>query len=160
MDGNASFPQDGDTGRDEVVVSSSEQVDTQVGHGAVGIDQGRRDHDGDFTSVTFDSSDDSPPTRDQGSQTLTPHLVNNMTQYSDPDHFGSDTSTNETESSSRRPVLFSAQAAPRRTRRRLLVSDWLLPNPPITEDSVQYTGNGHLSAQTDEPGSADARPPQ
>ena len=159
MEGSASFCRTGEDGLNGGSTSEQEHTDALAGQVPVDIEEGRQDHDGDFTSVTFNSSDDEPPTRDRGTQTMVPHLVNNVTQYSDPDHFGTDTDTDETTSSSRRPVLFSSLGA-RRRRHRLRVSDWLMPNPPITESSIQYTGNGHSSVRPDEPENTDARPPQ
>ena len=102
----------------------------------------------DFTSVEWSSSDAEPPTKDQAVQTMAPHLVNEWTQYSDPDDIGSETDTGESTNSSQRPVLFASTGA---RRRRLWVADWLMPDHAATEDSIQYTGNGHTGGRAEEP---------
>ena len=102
----------------------------------------------DFTSVAWNSSDDKPSTKDQAVQTMAPHMVNEMTQYSDPDDFGSDTDSGESTNSSQRPVLFASIGT---RRRRLRVSDWLMPDQTATADSIQYTGNGHAGDRAARP---------
>ena len=159
MDGGDSFYQTGEDGLTGGSPSERERMDAEAGQVPVDGEEGRWDRDRDFTSVTFDSSDDEPPTRDRSAQTIAPHQVNAATQYSDPDHFGTDTETDESTSSSRRPVLFSALGA-RRRRHRLRVSDWQMPNPSVSESSIRYTGNGHRPGQHDGPESTNIRPPQ
>ena len=106
---------------------------------ASGYAEERQNKD-DFTSVAFTSSDDELPTKEQATQTIAPHMVNEMTQYSDPNEFGSGTDTDASTNSSLQPVIYSALGA---RRRRLQVSDWLMPDQPPTAGSIQYTGNGH-----------------
>ena len=101
---------------------------------------GESQNNDDFTSVAFTDSDDELSTKEQATQTIAPHMVNDMTQYSDPDEFGSGTDTDASTNSSLQPVIFSALGA---RRRRLQVSEWLMPDQPPTADSIQYTGNGH-----------------
>ena len=102
----------------------------------------------DFASVAWSSSDYEPSTKDQAVQTMDPHMVNEMTQYSDPDDFGSDTDSRESTPSSQRPIIFASIGA---GRRRLRVSDWLMPDQTATADSIQYTGNGHAGARAARP---------
>ena len=109
--------------------------------------EGGPDND-DFTSVAWSSSDYEPSTKDQAIQTMAPHMVNEMTQYSDPDDFGSDTDSGESTNSSQRPVIFASIGA---RRRRLRVSDWLMPDQTATADSIQYTGNGHAGERAARP---------
>ena len=105
----------------------------------VGSVEGSPDSD-DFTSVAWNSSDNEPSTKEQAVQTMAPHMVNERTQYSDPDEFGSDTDPGDSTPSSQRPVIFASIGA---RRRRLRVSDGLMPDQTATADSIQYTGNGH-----------------
>ena len=102
----------------------------------------------DFTSVEWSSSDAEPSTKDQAVQTMAPHMVNELTQYSDPDDFGSDTDPGESTNSSQRPVIFASIGA---RRRRLRVADWLMPDHVATADSIQYTGNGHTEERAARP---------
>ena len=109
--------------------------------------EGSPDND-DFTSVAWSSSDYELSTKDQAIQTMAPHMVNEMTQYSDPDEFGSDTDPGESTTSSQRPVISASIGA---RRRRLRVSDWLMPDQTATADSIQYTGNGHAGERAARP---------
>ena len=109
--------------------------------------EGSPDND-DFTPGAWSSSDYEPSTKDQAIQTMAPHMVNEMTQYSDPDEFGSDTDSGESTNSSQRPVIFASIGA---RRRRLRVSDWLMPDQTATADSIQYTGNGHAGERAARP---------
>ena len=122
---------------------------------ASGPAEGRRDQE-DFTSVVFDSSEDEPPTKNQGTQTMAPPMVNEMTQYSDPNEFESETDTDESTNSSLRPI-FSMRGT---RRRRLRISDWLMPDPIATEDSIQYTGNGHVEGRAAGPANDHTHLPQ
>ena len=109
--------------------------------------EGSPDND-DFTSVAWSPSDYEPSTKDQAIQTMAPHMVNEMTQYRDPDDFGSDTDSGESTPSPQRPIIFASIGA---RRRRLRVSDWLAPAQTATADSIQYTGNGHAGARAARP---------
>ena len=122
---------------------------------ASGYAEERQNKD-DFTSVAFTSSDDELPTKEQATQTIAPHMVNEMTQYSDPNEFGSGTDTDASTNSSLRPVIFSAHGA---RRRRLQISDWLMPDQTPTASSIQYTGNGHAGERVAGPENDDHNNP-
>ena len=104
----------------------------------------------DFPSVAWSSSDYGPSTRDQAVQTMVaPHMVNEMTQYRDPDDFGSDTDSSASTPSSQRPVIFASIGA---RRRRLRVSDWLVPARTAAADNTQLIANGHVGERAEGPG--------
>ena len=146
--GASSLPRPGSAGEVESMTVPECTVATEAvdASGCAGESQTKDD----FTSVEFTDSDDGLSTKDQATQTISPHMVNEMTQYRDPDDFGSGTDTDASTDSSLQPIIFSAIGA---RRRRLRASDWLMPDQPPTEGSIQYTGNGHA-------GERDAGPEQ